>query len=177
MQNAMETISLSNDRLIPEVGHMIQDGHTVTMTVRGRSMRPFIEDGRDRVVLGAPKDVRNGDVVLARTAEKGYVIHRLMRITEQTGECILQGDGNLDIEHCRKQDILAKVETILRKQKGTPYSTSGTIWRTYSKVWTALRPIRRYLLAIWRRLACNEWGRTSRQDNLANQPNRPNQSN
>lgn len=163
----METLSLQNDHFIPEVGRMIQEGHTVTMTVRGRSMRPFIEDGRDRVILSAPKEIRVGDVILARTVEKGFVIHRLMRIDSATGECILQGDGNLDIEHCHQSDILAKIVCILRKKKGTPYPTDGITWRLYSKIWTALRPARRYLLAAWRRLACNEWGHTPRRRNTA----------
>lgn len=168
----MQTLSLKNEELIPQVGQMIREGHTVTMTVRGRSMRPFIEDGRDRVVLSAPGHIQKGDVILAHTKEKGFVIHRLMRIDEATGACVLQGDGNLDIEHCHKEDILAKITTILRKKKGTPYPTSGRIWRAYSSVWTALRPFRRYLLAIWRRLALNEWGHTPRR---SNQPDPPNQ--
>ncbi len=159
----MQTLSLKNEELIPQVGEMIREGHTVTMTVRGRSMRPFIEDGRDRIVLCAPDNIRCGDVILAHTEEKGFVIHRLMRIDKATGLCVLQGDGNLDIEHCRKQDIMAKVSTILRKKKGTPYSTDGTVWRLYSIIWTRLRPIRRYLLAAWRRLACNEWSHTPRR--------------
>lgn len=156
----IETLSLNNDRLIPEVGKMIGAGHTVTMTVRGRSMRPFIEDGRDRVLLDKPANLKRGDVILAHTYEKGFVIHRLVRIDDLNHTYTLQGDGNLDTEHCRPQDVVAKVTKIWRKSGGKPYSTEGFRWRLYSRIWTGLRPLRRYLLAAWRRLVLNEWGRS-----------------
>ena len=134
------------------MGKLINEGRTVTMTVRGRSMRPFIEDGRDKVILAKADNLRVGDVVLAKTLEKSYVIHRLTKIDSATGDCILRGDGNLDMEHCNRQDILAKVTDILRKKKEKRYSLSGPTWRIYSWLWMRMRPVRRYLLAIYRRL-------------------------
>lgn len=115
-------------------------------------MRPFIEDGRDKVILAKADNLRVNDVVLAKTLEKSYVIHRLTEMDDATGECILRGDGNLDLEHCTKEDILAKVTDILRKKKEKHYSLEGPTWKTYSWLWTRLRPVRRYLLAIYRRL-------------------------
>lgn len=144
--------TIDNELLIPEVGRLINEGRTVRMTVRGRSMRPFIEDGRDKVILAKPDNIRVGDVVLARTVEKSYVIHRLTEMDEATGECILRGDGNLDLEHCHKQDIMAKVTDILRKRNEKHYSVEGRTWRAYSFLWTRLRPMRRYMLAVYRRL-------------------------
>ena len=155
----MESRQIDNELLIPEVGRLIEEGHTVRMTVRGRSMRPFIEDGRDKVILAKADNLRVGDVVLAKTLEKSYVIHRLTEMDAATGQCILRGDGNLDLEHCHKDDILAKVTDILRKKKDKHYSLNGTTWKTYSWLWTHLRPIRRYLLAIYRRLP---WKRVPR---------------
>lgn len=148
----IEQKNIDNEVLIPEVGKLISEGRTVTMTVRGRSMRPFIEDGRDKVILAKADNLRVNDVVLAKTLEKSYVIHRLTEMDDTTGECILRGDGNLDLEHCRKEDIMAKVTDILRKKKEKHYSLEGTTWKTYSWLWTRLRPVRRYLLAIYRRL-------------------------
>lgn len=145
-------MQIDNELLMPEIGSLINDGHTVRMTVRGRSMRPFIEDGRDKVILARADNLRVGDVVLAKTQEKSYVIHRLTEMNDADGECVLRGDGNLDLEHCRKDDILAKVTHILRKKKEKCYSLDGRVWRVYSWLWMRLRPVRRYLLAIYRRL-------------------------
>ena len=51
------------EHLIPAVKNMLDEGRTATFRIRGRSMRPFLEDCRDRVIL-APCDgagVKPGD--------------------------------------------------------------------------------------------------------------------
>ena len=42
--------SIPNEILLPEVARLIKEGHTVTITVRGNSMNPFLVDRRDRVM-------------------------------------------------------------------------------------------------------------------------------
>ena len=44
--------SIPNEILLPEVARLIKEGHTVTITVRGNSMNPFLVDRRDRVTVG-----------------------------------------------------------------------------------------------------------------------------
>ena len=144
----IESRSIDNELLIPEVGKLIDEGHTVRMTVRGRSMRPFIEDGRDKVILAKADNLRVGDVVLARTLEKSYVIHRLTEMDEATGQCILRGDGNLRTESCHVDNIKARVVGFYRKGSNKLDSTSGLKWRIYSWWWMRLLPLRRYLLFI-----------------------------
>ena len=43
---------------------------SVTFIVRGFSMRPFLENGRDKVILVPPRKPKIGDVVLAEIMEK-----------------------------------------------------------------------------------------------------------
>lgn len=148
----LQVKSFDNNILIPEVVRLLNEGHTVTMTVKGRSMRPFIENGRDKVLLTLPDDIKVGDVVLAKTEEKGYVIHRLTKLDEASGQCVLRGDGNLDLEHCHTDEILAKVVEFIRKKQQKRYSVKGRTWRIYSWWWMRLLPIRRYLLGLHRRL-------------------------
>lgn len=45
-------------------------------------MRPFIQGGRDSIVLGPAHGIRTGDILLCRIAQKDYVIHRLVRKEE-----------------------------------------------------------------------------------------------
>ena len=45
----------SNEILLPEFERLINNGHTVEFTPQGVSMRPFIEGGRDSVLLKRPK--------------------------------------------------------------------------------------------------------------------------
>ena len=60
-------IQLPNDILIPQVADMIKQGHTVTLPLKGYSMRPYLEDSRDKALLTAvTKDLKVGDVILLR---------------------------------------------------------------------------------------------------------------
>ncbi len=116
-------------------------------------MRIFVEHDRDEVLLAAirPEEVRVRDVILAEISPGRFVLHRVLRI-DATG-LTLQGDGNVGTtEHCRPQDVVGIARGFYRKGRNTPDLTNGWKWRTYSHIWLALTPIRRYLLAAYRRL-------------------------
>ena len=70
----------TNAQLIPYFVEMINQGHTVTFKLKGFSMRPFLEDGRDKAILGKHTTVRCGDAVLAEISPKTYVLHRIVNI-------------------------------------------------------------------------------------------------
>ena len=59
---------MANAVLLPEVIALLNEGHTVTLPLRGYSMRPFLEDGRDKALLQKPQSIRVGDPVLADIA-------------------------------------------------------------------------------------------------------------
>ena len=65
---------------------------SVTITVRGYSMRPFLEDRRDKVILIPPRAPRIGEVVLAEVDDKRYALHRVIKKEGET--YTMQGDGN-----------------------------------------------------------------------------------
>ena len=55
---------IANDILIPEMERMLNEGREVLFTPSGVSMRPFIEGGRDSVVLRRPSaPIRRGDIL------------------------------------------------------------------------------------------------------------------
>lgn len=139
---------IDNKYLIPEIISMLNAGHTVTLGLRGFSMRPFLEDKRDKAVLRKPQSIKVGDAVLAEVAPKRYVLHRIIAINSDN--ITLRGDGNLANETCRKSDIYGYAEEFYRKGRTKPDSTSGRKWLIYSYVWTRLYPIRRYLLFAYR---------------------------
>ena len=125
--------SIPNEILLPEVARLIKEGHTVTITVRGNSMNPFLVDRRDRVTLGdfTTEQLQPGVAVLARDLTERIVFHRIIR--RNGNILILQGDGNL-----------------MRKDKR--YTADGKVWKLYSYWWMKLNPARRWLLALFRRI-------------------------
>ncbi len=144
MKSDIKTIQMSNAVLLPEVVRLLEEGHTVTLPLRGYSMRPFLEDGRDKALLRKPVSINVGDAVLAEIAPKHFVLHRIVSI--KGDHVTLRGDGNLGVEHCRLGDVKATAVGFYRKGREQLDRTDGRKWRIYSWVWTRLLPLRRYLL-------------------------------
>ena len=144
MKSDIKTIQMANAVLLPEVVRLLEEGHTVTLPLRGYSMRPFLENGRDKALLRKPESINVGDAVLAEIAPKHFVLHRIVSI--KGDHVTLRGDGNLGVEHCRLGDVKATAVGFYRKGREQLDSTDGRKWRIYSWGWTRLLPLRRYLL-------------------------------
>ena len=144
------SIEVANEILIPQIISLLEEGHTVTLKVKGFSMRPFLEDNRDKVLLGKAENPKAGDAVLAEIAPGRFVLHRLIALNGNNAT--LRGDGNLSNEYCKRDDIHGIALGFYRKGRETMDSCEGRKWKVYSAIWTRLYPIRRYILGIYRRL-------------------------
>ena len=147
----MKTIALPNALFIPEIKRAIAEGHTTTFRDRGYSMRWFLEDRRDKVVLAPCKEVKVGDVVLAEIQKDKYVLHRVI---QKEGEHLtLMGDGNVyGTETSNTSNVIGIAIGFLRKGRDVMDTTDGKKWIIYSFFWLRLKPIRRYILAFYRRI-------------------------
>jgi hypothetical protein len=141
---------MNDNGFIEEALRLVQKGVTVTFPVTGQSMLPFIIGGKESVILHRPGLIDVGDVVLAWVDGNRYVVHRIIKLDYD--RVTLMGDGNVAVtEHCLLKDVKARVTHVVSadNKKRDLYSR----WRVRAaKLWYWLRPIRRYLLAIYRRL-------------------------
>lgn len=139
----MDKRVLPNKVLLEEAALLLDEGRDVTFTPLGNSMLPFIRGGKDSVTLRKKPSAQVGDIVLVRLPGR-YVLHRIIALE---GEKItLMGDGNLvGTESCMQGDIMGTVIAIQRGKMRTVKPGNGRFWRT-------LKPFRRYILAIYRRL-------------------------
>lgn len=134
--------------ILSEAVRLVNEGVEVTFPVNGRSMRPFIEGGRDSVVLVKPVDVKRLDVVLARTDDGRHVVHRVLSV--DGGRVTLMGDGNLcGRETCGMDGVLAKVTHVVRPG-GKRFPLEMPRMRVAAKLWVTLLPFRRILLKLYR---------------------------
>ena len=143
-------VQFQNAVILPEIVKMMEEGHTVTLRLRRFSMRPFLEDNRDKALMTKAVSPRVGDAVLAEVAPKFFVLHRIIKIDGD--DVTLRGDGNLGVEKCKLKDVKGFVIGFYRKGRTKIDKTNGLKWRVYSYFWTRLFPIRRYLLAFYRRI-------------------------
>jgi hypothetical protein len=80
----IQKIQFPNEILLPMVVSDLEKGKTVTINLRGYSMRPFLENDRDKALLTLAKDPQVGDAVLAEISPKKYVLHALGCIQHST---------------------------------------------------------------------------------------------
>ena len=141
---------ITDERILEEAIRLVREGVSVTLPVNGNSMLPFIIGGRESVILKRAGLVDVGDVVLAWVEGCRYVVHRIIRVD---GEHItLMGDGNIvGTERCTVGDIKAIVTHVV-DANGKIHDINNKWRRRAAKVWFWIRPIRRYILAIYRRL-------------------------
>lgn len=140
---------LPNDVFLGLVSETLAEGHTAVIWVKGYSMRPFIEFGRDKVKLAPAAACHEGDAVLAEIAKGHYVLHRIIKVEGE--RLTLQGDGNVrGIEHCLTADVRGLVTEYIRPNR--TLSADDVCLKRKIRLWRKLRPIRRYLLFIYKAL-------------------------
>ena len=151
---------ITDDVIIEEAIRLTEEGICVTLPVNGNSMLPFIIGGHESVILQKPilpsvqsatgRAIRVGDVVLAWADGCHYVVHRIISI--KGNAVTLMGDGNLaGTEHCAVTDVKALVTHVVGADE-KPHDLYCLWRRVAARIWWHLRPIRRYLLALYRRL-------------------------
>lgn len=160
----MKQISVPNAELFSEAGRLLSEGKEVTILARGNSMLPFIRGGVDKVTLasvpaagrqdgggvpGTQAGIAPGDILLCEISPGHFVLHRLIRIDGE--RLTLMGDGNLrGVEHCMRAHVIARAVRIIRPDGSSADCCSPSELRK-ARLWRRLLPLRRILLAVWRR--------------------------
>ena len=132
--------TIDNDTLLGETCILLSEGKGVKLRAKGNSMRPFIRGSEDSLLLVPARELRKGDIVLARIDGKRYVVHRIIGMT---GDRItLMGDGNLyGTEECSRSDIYGTVERIIRE--GKEHNIMSRYALLSAKAWRLILPLRR----------------------------------
>ncbi len=139
----MNTVQLPNDILFSSAKAFLDEGREVVVRAKGNSMLPFIRSDRDSVVLRKSDLMEVGDIVLVQLPGR-YVMHRIIR--REGDNFTMMGDGNIrGTENFRREDVLGKVIWIV-KENGHRVPPGK------ARIWKVLLPVRRYLLAIYRRI-------------------------
>ena len=155
----MDKLIVENDEFFGKVVSLLVEGHSVTVPVKGVSMLPFIRGDKDSVVLEGVESytpygksrigVNVGDIVLFRYKGR-YIMHRILRI--ENNQAVIQGDGVArNMEICSLDDIYGRV-TQIRKNGKTPIDPYSDSMKREVALWMRFRPIRRYILFVYRHL-------------------------
>ncbi|MBR3847282.1 MAG: S24/S26 family peptidase [Alistipes sp.] len=130
---------MSNNVLVfGAVRDLLLEGKSVKISVKGQSMLPFFRSGS--TILLRPLrdgDLRRLNVVLADIGGH-FAVHRIIRV--EPNRITLLGDGNIaGVEIVAPEAIYGIVEI-------------SALHRFFARLWLWMRPLRRYPLAILRRI-------------------------
>lgn len=137
-----------------DIAELLEVGESFKIVVRGYSMLPLLGFGHDTIILRRV-DIKEdivGRIAMFRNENGRIVVHRIIGING--GIVSLRGDGNLyQVEQCKREEIIAVLESVVR-ESGKEISCTSHRWLRQERLWLNT-PIwmRRYALAILRRLA------------------------
>ncbi len=133
----------SMSELGPVIEEVIRVNGKIRLTVTGMSMYPLMRNRLDSVLLRKTDEVKKYDILLYTRQNGSYVLHRAVKIKENTVDII--GDGERRIERdVPKEKIIASVEEIKRGKR--IIKTNSFLYKLYCRVWTLLIPVRVGLL-------------------------------
>ena len=109
--------SITMRELMPSVIDMIENGRTVSLTVKGVSMKPLLVNGRDEILMVSPagRVPKVGDLYMFRRDDGSYAMHRICAI-DADGSIGFVGDNQLTVEKGMTRDsLVAYVPAVIRK--------------------------------------------------------------
>lgn len=139
----MTEIILPDEVMMESFDALLTEGREVRFTPKGVSMRPFIEGGRDSVILRKNDVVEVGDIVLAKLKDGHFVLHRV--IAKSGDNLMLMGDGNLQGTES------AKVCGVLGTAVGIVKPNGKIVKPKKGRLWHKMLPFRKRLLWIYRK--------------------------
>lgn len=128
----------SNVATFSAVRDILLEGNKVTVAVKGQSMLPFFTSGSTVLIRPIKEEDFKKYAVVFADAGNHFVIHRIININDN--EVTLLGDGNIvGTEKMTKDKVYGIIDC-------------SALHLFFAKIWLYLRPLRRYPLAIFRRV-------------------------
>ena len=134
----MKVISRDNVTTFSVVRDILLEGDNVTITVNGKSMLPFFRSGSTVTLRPIRKEDFKKYAVVFADAGNHFVIHRIINI--EANKVTLLGDGNIyGTESMDKERVYGVIDC-------------SALHIFFAKIWLWMRPVRRFPLAIFRRV-------------------------
>ena len=133
---------MSNEKSFSQI---LKETVRVVYTTRGVSMRPLLRQGKDVVVIEAPKEHwKKYDTVLFLRRNGQYVLHRILKVSGDrywiVGDNCVSGEM---VEEDRMIGILTQI-----KRGGRTIKVTDWRYRLYTHIWCDAYPVRFFLLKV-----------------------------
>ena len=141
---------LTFQEMMPHIQEQLASGGSVELPVRGRSMRPFLKEGRDSVILRAPdRPLQKYDVPLYQRPDGTYVLHRIVAVGKRSYVCM--GDAQLVCEYGISYGrVIAYMTAVRRGDRLIDVRSQKHLFCV--KAWHYSRLLRRFLWRVKRKI-------------------------
>ena len=113
--------------------------------VHGMSMYPLLKNRRDSVYVTNPENLKKYDVVLFRRSNGQLVLHRILKLTEDTA--FICGDNEYQKEKIERKQIIGKMTEFCRN--GKIFKVSDFRYKLYSHCFCFSFTTKRLLMRIY----------------------------
>ena len=127
---------------------ILESGAVFPITVTGRSMTPYLKDGRDTVWLRKTELLKRGQIVFFRRRSGEFILHRIRKIYTD-GRMLINGDAQTWCETVLPEMAAAVVCAVTRD--GITRDAGCPAWKLRDLLWYPTRPVRPF---IFRAYAC-----------------------
>ncbi|MBQ9887092.1 MAG: S24/S26 family peptidase [Lachnospiraceae bacterium] len=137
---------VDNDKYLPVLRELVNEGRQVRLNVRGNSMFPFMKDVRDSVIIEKPsKELERGDIVFFQRRNGDFVLHRIQKADKKRRQYYIVGDAQKNIEGpVDEEQIFGIITKVCRDGKWI--DSKSFVWWFYKRIWLLLRPVRLKLI-------------------------------
>ena len=141
-RNVRNSHTIGNRELFSVVRDTLLEGQSVRVAVEGQSMIPFFRSGSTITLRPLREgDLRRLNVVFA-DAGRSFVVHRIIAI--EGDRITLLGDGN------------PRTPEVVERAKVYGIVDCSPLHLALARIWVWMRPVRRWPLAIFRRIIPNK---------------------
>lgn len=139
---------VDNEKLIPVLRELIQQGKSVNLLISGSSMSPFLIHHRDYIIFEKPeKPLKRGNMVFYQRPNGAYVMHRIHHI-DKKGNLFIIGDAQTQIEGPVDQNCVFGIVTKV-KRKGKLIGPGDFWWEFFEHIWIHMIPVRHFITKIY----------------------------
>ncbi|MFR5876531.1 MAG: S24/S26 family peptidase [Eubacterium sp.] len=122
---------------------------TYTGLTVGTSMNPLLHEQKDNIIIVKPDGrLRKYDIALYVTDYGKYIMHRVVEVHDD--HYIITGDNLLAREYVTDDMICGKLVGFYKNGKKYIDCENSKLYKFYSRVWVALKPLRPILIFIER---------------------------
>ena len=145
----MNNFDFTSKELEPVIFEVIEKKGCFRLFPKGESMRPFIKEGEDSVLLVAPENLKKYDIIFYKRPKGQYVIYRIIKVKGDS--LTLSGDNQFFKEEGVKRDsVIAKVGGIYKGERLINVNKTG--YRIKAFLWVNTKLLRHGFGGIVRRI-------------------------